>query len=273
MKNLILPVLVLLTFQVIAQSFEGKIRWSMKMEITDPKRKAQMEEAQKKMNDPANQAKMKEMQAKMNDPQFKAMMENNPQMKAQMEQAMKAMQSGSMMPTGIDVRIKGLNTLTKMEGGMMAGELLYLHDKDQSYMLDRQNKTYSPMPHAGDKMANATSDVKVTKTGETAKILGYNCTKYVVEAMANGKPMTQSLWATTEIQGIDMKALSKGRWGKDQMYFDKIDGVPLKMEIKTSEGIMTMEATEFKKESQNAADFQIPSEFKETPFMGGMPRQ
>ena len=56
----------------------GIIKWSVKTEITDPKMKAQMEEAQKKMSDPATQAQMKQMQEKMNDPQMKAMMDANP---------------------------------------------------------------------------------------------------------------------------------------------------------------------------------------------------
>jgi len=158
------------------------------------------------------------------------------------------------------VKIKGLNTLTKMEGGMFAGEVLYVKDKDQSYLLDRQNKTYSAMPHGAEKAMNntASSDAKVTKTGETAKILGYNCTKYIIEVTANGKPMIQTMWATTEIKDIDMKALSKHRWGKEQVYFDKVDGVPLKIEMKTPQGIMTMEATEIKREAQKASDFTCP---------------
>src|SRR5687767_11299156 len=76
-----------LLFSIVcfSQNFEGTIKWSMKSEITDPKMKAQMEEAQKKLNDPATQAQMKEMKEKMNSPEMKAMMEKNPQMKQQME--------------------------------------------------------------------------------------------------------------------------------------------------------------------------------------------
>src|SRR5687767_11820412 len=91
----------------LAQNFEGVIKWSMTNEITDPKMKAQMEEAQKKMNDPATQAQMKQMQEQMNNPQMKAMMEQNPQMKAQMENAIKMMQGGGdMMPTGFTIKVK-----------------------------------------------------------------------------------------------------------------------------------------------------------------------
>src|SRR4051812_26939157 len=105
MKKLVLALMMIFVVMAgRAQTFEGVIHWSMKMDITDPKIKAQMEEARKKANDPANQAKVKEMQAKMEDPQFKALMEQNPQMKAQMQAALKLMQGGdvnAMMPTGI----------------------------------------------------------------------------------------------------------------------------------------------------------------------------
>ena len=106
MKKLMLLLMLAGVLQAKGQTFEGTVRWTMKMDITDPKMKAEMEKSQKQMDDPANQAKVKEMEAKMNDPQMKAMMEANPQMKAQMENAMKMMKGGgganmnSMMPTG-----------------------------------------------------------------------------------------------------------------------------------------------------------------------------
>src|SRR5882724_6742543 len=103
MKKLLIAAFALATAPAWSQNFEGTIRWSMKMEITDPKLKAQMAEAQQKMNHPATQAKMKEFQEKMKDPKFKAMMESNAQMKAMME---KMTQGGgdmmsNMMPKGM----------------------------------------------------------------------------------------------------------------------------------------------------------------------------
>src|SRR3954468_426261 len=85
MNKLLIAVLTLAVSSAWAQSFEGIIKWSMKMEVTDPAMKAKMAEGQKKMNDPAEQAKMKKMQEQMNDPKMKAMMDANPAMKAQME--------------------------------------------------------------------------------------------------------------------------------------------------------------------------------------------
>ena len=151
MKKLISIALLLIAMNAWSQSFEGTVKWSMKMVITDPKMKAEMDQAQQKMNDPATQAKMKEFEAQMNDPKMKAMMDANPQMKAQMESRMKmmqGMQSGglnSMMPKGFTIKLKGGNTLTLMEGGMVQ-EILHQKDKEQGVRLDRQNKTYSYLP-------------------------------------------------------------------------------------------------------------------------------
>jgi hypothetical protein len=261
---------------VLAQTFEGTVRWTMKMEITDPKMKAQMEEGQKKMNDPANQEKMKKMQEQMNDPQFKAMMEANPAMKKQMENMMKMQQGGdmnSMMGKGFTVKIKGNNSLTIMEGGMMDGmEILHQKDLNKTVRLDRQNKTYTVMGGGDGKGSNgATPQVKVTKTSETAKIIGYNCTKYLAETTVEGKPATQIFWTTTEIKDFDFKNLASQRMGKGQqpMFYEQIDGVPLKMEMNMPQGNMVMEAAEIKRESLSADMFKIPSDFTETKMPGG----
>src|SRR4249920_842294 len=97
MKKLLTAVLILAMSSAWAQSFEGTIRWSMKMEITDPALKAKMAEGQQKMNDPKQQAEMKKLQEQMKDPQFKAMMENNPQMKAMMEKMTQGGGAADMM--------------------------------------------------------------------------------------------------------------------------------------------------------------------------------
>lgn len=246
--------------------------WKITSEITDPKLKAQMDEAQKKANDPASQAQMKELQAKMDDPQFKQMMENNPQMKAQIEAAMKMAQGGdinSMMPKGYIAKFKNKNMVSVMEGGMMANaEVLYLAGEDKVYMINRSAKTYSPMTTDPTKETKDVN-VKVTKTSETARILNYTCTKYIAEVKSEkGTSMQQIFWTTREIPGIDFKGMAKQRLGNSsqRMWYSEIDGVPLKLEMKMPQGNMIMEATEIKKQSLPASDFAIPSGFKETSF-------
>ena len=71
MKKLMTVAFLFVVLQAWTQGFEGTVKWSMKMDITDPKMKAEMEKGQKQMDDPARQAEMKEMEEKMNDPQMK----------------------------------------------------------------------------------------------------------------------------------------------------------------------------------------------------------
>lgn len=108
-------------------------------------------------------------------------------------------------------------------------------------------------------------DVKITKTGETTKILNYTCTKYVAESTIQGKPVQQIFWTTTAIKDIDMKSLARQRMGNNHqaMFYEKIEGVPLKIEMKQAQMGMIMEVVELKKQSLPASDFSIPQGFKE----------
>lgn len=274
MKKILFFVFVnlLVTFTK-AQNFEGIITWKITSEITDPKAKAQMDEAQQKMKDPETQAQMKEMQEKMNDPQVKAMMDANPQMKAQMEAALKMAQGGgdmsAMMPTGYTIKMKNQNVLSTTEGGMMAMEMLYLNDKKTTYKIDRQAKTYSPLPAQDPTQDPAKkADIKVTNTSETVKVLDYTCTKYIVESTTKGHTMQQVFWTTTAIKDFDFKSMAHQRMGNSQqsLFYEQIDGVPLKIEMVMPQGKMVMEVTELKKQSLSGADFAIPGGYKEVPL-------
>ncbi len=109
------------------------------------------------------------------------------------------------------------------------------------------------------------SNVKITKTGETATILNYPCTKYIAESKVQGQPVQQIFWTTKEIKGLDMKSLARQRMGnnKNALFYDKIEGVPLKIEMKQAQMGMVMEVVEIKKQSLPASDFAIPTGFKE----------
>jgi hypothetical protein len=210
---------------------------------------------------------MKEMEAKMNDPQFKAMLESNPQMKAQVDALMKAMTAGdmsSMLPNGVVIKIKGSNSLTSIEGGIMdKNAVLYLADKDVTYAINHPAKSYMVMSKGN---AASQEKPKITKTSETMKILGYNCTKYLIETTAaDGKTLTHNYWTTTEIKDIDIKALAKQQMGKDQSFvYSDVEGVPLRIEATTPQGVMTMEITELKRTSIPASEFAVPAGYTET---------
>jgi len=276
MKKNFFFVFMLMSLACMSQTFEGTVKFSMKAEITDPKMKEQIEKGMQQLNDPATQAKMKEMQEKMNDPQMKAMMEANPQMKEQIENAMKMAQGGgagggmaSMMPTGFVFKSKGGNSLTIIEGGMMPMEVLMV--KDKSYRLDRKNKTYSELGAGGppSNMPQQTKpEVKITKTNEKATILNYNCTKYIATITEKGKTINQFFWTTTEIKDFDMASFAKQRMGRGEpIFYEGIEGVPLKIEMTMPEAKMIMEVTEIKRETLNASDFSLPADFKQTKGM------
>lgn len=268
MKKIVLAVALMLLVMVgRTQSFEGSIRWTMKLDVTDPAAKAKMEEEKKKANDPANQAKMKELQAKMNDPQFKAMLDANPQMKAQMDAMMKMMTSGdmsSMLPTAITLKVKGTTTLTSIEGGMMdKTDILYIGDKEETYTINHGAKTFTLMPKYD--APTSTEQPKVTKTSETATVLNHHCIKYIVESKgADGKPTTSNAWVTTEIRGINFKALMNQLARGQAMGIPDFDGTPLKTETAIpGTGNLTMEVTEVKKGSMPASVVQIPTGYTE----------
>jgi len=107
---------------------------------------------------------------------------------------------------------------------------------------------------------------KITKTSETQKILGYTCTKYIIEQTGrDGKTVNTNYWATNEIKDVDLKALAKQQTGQgESVIFTEIDGVPLKMEMTMPDGKMTMECTQIKRESLPASTFVLPAGYSET---------
>ncbi len=266
MKKILVILVCVCSLVCKAQDFEGIITWKFTQEM-DAATKAKMDEAQQRLNDPETQAQMKVMREKMNDPQFKAMMEANPQMKEQIEQMLKMGESGdvnSMMPKSMVLKIKDNNSVSVMEGGVLGSyEILSLKDKE-SYKIDRKAKTYSVMSPIED--SGKPSDIKITKTNETQTILNYPCTKYIAESTIQGKPFHQIFWATTAIKGLDLKKMAQVKAAETHqaLFLEKIDGVPLKMEIKQPQFSMAIEAVSVERKSLPASDFSIPKDFKET---------
>jgi hypothetical protein len=271
MKKLLCFSLLLVSIGASSQTFEGILRWSMKTEMS-PAMKTQLDQGMQMLKDPAVQAKMKEMMEKMSDPQTKALMDANPQMKSQMENMLKQMQGGatpdmsSLVPTGFTVKVKEGNTLATMEGGAMQMEILFLKEQDKTVRLDRKNKTFSVLTGANSSRQTNALSVSVTKTKETAKILGYTCTKYIAAVTENEETVNQVYWTTTEIKDLDVKSLTKQRMmgGGQSLFYDGIEGVPLKIEMSVQEAKIVMEIADIKREKLNAIDFTLPVNFKET---------
>jgi hypothetical protein len=257
-----------LTLTAFAQNFEGTITWSLKYDMAGAMGQ-QMQQAQQMMNDPAIQA---QMQAAMNNPMMRQMMEQNPQMKAMMDGMGRGGAGGaggamnSMMPKGVTVKIKGNSSLSTIEGGMTAGEILTLADKNVAYMIDRPSRTYTTVNQNTAAAAAPAGRYKITKTSETTTILGYSCTKTVVEETSGrGPAATYTIWSTTGIAGANSKqfAQMKLTQGGDSSFMAAIDGVPMRMEIAAPEMKATMEATAVKKESLPDSLFVLPAGFTE----------
>jgi hypothetical protein len=277
-KELLFILFVFLAGTSISQNFEGTIKWAMKIDLKN----TQHQDAVKGNSSGAQMdAEIKKLEAQMNDPEFKKQMEANPQLKSLMEENLNRFQAmqgssgagaNSFMPSGVLIKIKDGNNLIKMEGGMseMLGEILYLKDKDQSYSIRRKNKTYSILPKASESKGKDPI-VKVTKTSETAKIIGYTCAKYIIQVTDQGKTINQTVWTTTEIKDFDPKGLSKmtSAGSKEaKIYLDGVEGVPLRMESDNGEMKMVMEVTELKKTPLDIALFSIPSDYKLVKGMG-----
>jgi hypothetical protein len=269
MKKLLLGIFTCLSVLSHAQNFEGTIHWKFTHEYKDPATKQKMEQASAQMSDPKNQAQMKEMEQKMKDPQFQKMMEQNPQLKAQMEQLFSSLSKGggveSMLPKSFVLKFKGGNAITKIEGGFMQSEILYLKDKDQRYSINRAEKKYKLLPKQTSTSDSAKRKVKVTKTNETAKILDYNCTKYIVEQTdSKNNKRIQYIWASTEIKDLNSSSFSKTTLdGNQKFMYEGVEGIPMRFTINTKEVNMTIEMTEINRSALSNSEFIVPAGFTE----------
>lgn len=247
-----------------AQEFEGTITWKMQAQITDPAMQSKMQAAQARMASP-------EMQAALQNPEMQAMMAQNPQMKAMIERQMAALKGpasdggqGGLFPTGFTLRTKGARSLVRVEGGMFPSEVLTQSDLNAAYQIDRASETYRRLPQ--DQSGSATGPApRVTRTAETAKILGYTCTRCVVETSAGPEKAAYSIWVTKDIKGFDPARLKNMRVGRapGPNFMDQLDGVPMKMEITTPQAKLVMEVSAIQAESLAAALFELPEGFSE----------
>jgi hypothetical protein len=275
MKKLFFVALVAILYSCAqAQDFEGTVVWKMRADISDPAMRQQMQAAQAQLSSPEIQAKLKEAQTAMNTPEMQAMMAQNPQMRAMIEKSMAAAApkpgassddaTGGLFPKSITMKAKGARTFVKIEGGMMPSEILTLGDKGVSYKIDRSAKTYQVLAKPDDASPSAGA-FKVTRTSESTKVLGYTCTRYLVEPVGEGDGTTYSVWTTKEIKGLDPKKMSSLQVGRDSgpNFMSQLDGAPLKMEISTHQAKILMEATAIKTEPLPDSTFALPKGFTE----------
>jgi hypothetical protein len=256
MKTLVVSIVLLAGWlfsaaAVSAQDFSGTVTWTMRVEITDPELKAQLEAAQAALSNPAMQA----------------LLESNPQMREMLEKQMggsSAAAAGGFFPKGFTLQIKGPRSLVKTEGGVAAGDVLTQADQNVSYQIDRKARTYYKL--AADPLKDYAGNYKVTPTAATASVLGYTCRRFLVETTGSGEKMTYSIWATNDIKGLDAASLRRLKFGESagSEFLAKIDGIPLKIDAITPQAKLFMVATAVKSEALPDSLFTMPVGFRQT---------
>ena len=161
--------------------------------------------------------------------------------------------------------IKDGNILTRMEGGsyVLRPELLYLKYEERSAQIStsRQNYLYFPS-------AVPATPPRVIKKDEVIQIKGFPCQRYEVELQhKKGYPSRQIIWATEAISNIDRKLFLKIGNGINQenMLFDGIDGIPLRVQSFYPGASSTLELVEMRTEELRDTDFIIPTGFFRIP--------
>ena len=272
-KLILLPLLFFVISSTFCQDFEGEVTWKIDAQMLKSKGNSSPEN---------NNAEMKKAREQLQQQLKSPDVANNPQAKEMLEKILAQMPSeeaseggsmiDNMMPKAMYIKIKNGSTLLTMKGGMatnMIGDILTLKGKPESYSIKRDKKTYTVIPQSKAKKEEST--LTVTKTTETMKILGYNCTKYIISNTKSKTAESQIVFATTQIKDIDFKSFTNLKVGNSDKYssaMKQIEGVPLRMEIKTTDMNMNMECSQIEKKKMNDADFMIPSDYKEVKGMG-----
>jgi Domain of unknown function (DUF4412) len=168
-------------------------------------------------------------------------------------------------------------TVTK---GMTASTIIDQAQQQITILMPEQ-KMYlvQPMPKPEDFTdKKEPSDFTFEKTGETAKIAGYNCTKYIVKSKDN----TSEIWATDQLgtylgMGGGGQGGGRGKSAAAYAWEKALVGknfFPLRTVVidKNSKEVMRMEATSVEKMSLPSSLFAAPADYQklEMPPMGEM---
>jgi hypothetical protein len=166
-----------------------------------------------------------------------------------------------------EITFAELETMTKKAGGKMDAQMAEMK-KQLAEMPEEQRKMVEQM--MGNKMpgmAGGEGKLEVSKSGDTKKISGYSCTKYVVAQ--DGKEM-MTIWATRDVAGFDAlrkdwEAFSKRMMAMNPMTkhlgesFGRIDGFPIQTELGRG---MTSTVMMIEKKAAPASDFEVPTGYK-----------
>lgn len=169
----------------------------------------------------------------------------------------------SMIPENIELSIKGLNSIMKINGGMaqeLVGDILYKSAEKALYTISNTNKTavktpLSSLQQNGDKV------FKAEKTNETSIFLGYKCTKYVVKDTAE---KTETWVWSAPITNASSRLMVYFLESVTQYQIANVSGLPLKIEFKGKEFNLSILPKSIDKKTIPSSLFVIPKGYKVT---------
>jgi hypothetical protein len=190
--------------------------------------------------------------------------------------------SQDAMPMTMSVK-EGFSRTDMSMGRGMTASMIMDQGKQQVTIVMPEQKMYmvQPMPKQEEVTGKKeTNDVTLEKTSETAKIAGYNTTKY----LAKSSEGTTEIWATEELgtylgmgNGSAPGARGRGAPANSNAWEKALIGknfFPLRMRSLDKDGkeAMRMEAVSVEKQSLPASTFAAPADFQklEMPPMGEM---
>ncbi|HVD99196.1 MAG TPA: hypothetical protein VNB90_13395 [Cytophagaceae bacterium] len=268
--------LLLFGFTLQAQSkFEGRMVWIIQGGYIDSAQAKEIKKTLSQFNTTEGIQKLNQMEQQMSDPRFLKYMEENPGLKEQLEQTIRMIKTIQqhpeedpmliVMPKEMNMQMKDSMYYVKTEGGIspMIGDVLR-DSTGKRYLVNVNEKIYSEYPVTPD---TAAPKAKITLTKEKQKIMNYDCKKYLIEVVLEGKKVTQEIWTTTKLKSFNSKVFSELNIARSATGIDysKLKGVPLKV-VLTTELKVTFTAVELKKEKINPVTFHVPKDFKETNY-------
>ncbi len=165
-----------------------------------------------------------------------------------------------------EYKVKGDRALAELKmGGIPVQKMFIDGEKKEMYMLMEKEQKIAMKLKIDDDKNNDKKQPKVTVTKETKDILGYKCTKIIVE---DDKKSTTA-WVTKELN-LDFSKLSgKSKKGSNNDVLSK-HGFPLELEGKDEQGTVTMKATKIEKTTIDSSIFPDLSQYQvqEMPSIG-----
>jgi hypothetical protein len=256
MRRLILLLLFFGCYQATAQTFEGSLQWSIKLETPG--------EMLKNGNSAAN-ADNSVAEPDQREPAVAPELPDNAQRPSEPVAKIKRPEEAPRpdLPKTLLVRTKNGNSLIKTDLDKQP-ETLYLKSKNQMFHLNHRRKVFTELKDRNKNKAGSTEVIpEFLKSSESEEILDYTCTKYARTYKRGNNVLTQEIWATTEINDLDLRVLGKLPIARNIIPIEQVQGVPLKIVFLTPEGRLTMQATEVKREKIDDKYFKIPDDYRD----------